>query len=39
MLAICNSSALGFLLQTSSHAKPLRGGLMYLCHYTVLRGL
>ncbi|MDE7415390.1 MAG: hypothetical protein K2N44_03605, partial [Lachnospiraceae bacterium] len=29
-LFIRNSSAFGFLLQASSHAKPLRGGLMHL---------
>jgi hypothetical protein len=34
-----NSSAFGFLLQASSHAKPLRGGLMHLCHYAVSRTL
>ncbi len=34
-----NSSAFGFLLQASSHAKPLRGSLMHLFHYAVSRTL
>jgi len=34
-----NSSAFGFLLQASSHAKPLRGGLMHLNHYVISRTL
>jgi len=32
-----NSSAFGFLLQASSHAKPLRSGLMHLSHYAFSR--
>ena len=35
----CNSSAFGFLLRASSHAKPLRGVLMHLCHYAISRTL
>jgi len=32
----CNhSSAFGLRLQASSHAKPLRGGLMLLNHYVI----
>ena len=35
----CNSSAFGFLLQASSHAKSLRDGLMHLSRYVFLRTL
>jgi len=34
-----SSSAFGFLLQASSHAKPLRGGLMHPSRYAVSRTL
>ena len=34
-----NSSAFGFLLQASSHAKPLRGGLMHFYLYVISRTL
>ena len=35
----CNSSAFSFLLQASSHAKPLRGGLMHPYLYVISRTL
>jgi len=34
-----NNSAFGFLLQASSYAKSLRGGLMHLNHYVISRTL